>query len=131
MLYIETAAYIYKENIKKKYIYIHLYIYIEISIYISISKYIYICCCFKWKTKAIVIFLNPFAVCSLCKLEFVIRPFSYKETIGSYLFADGLNGLNRLAHLWVWSNSRTVGKDASHSSRIHNSVYLVYHVTYD
>ncbi len=40
---------------------------------------------------------------SLCKRKFVIGLLSDKETNGSYQFANGLNRLNRLAHLW-WSH---------------------------
>ncbi len=53
----------------------------------------------KCKMEAQAIFLNPFTVCSSCKRKlrkFVLYPFVYKETNGSYTFA---NGLNRLAHL--------------------------------
>jgi hypothetical protein len=45
------------------------------------------------------VFLNLFTVCSWCKGKFVICPFVDKETNGSYAFANGLNRLNRLAHL--------------------------------
>jgi hypothetical protein len=38
-------------------------------------------------------FLNPFTVCSSYKRKFVICPFVDEETNGSYLFANGLNGL--------------------------------------
>jgi hypothetical protein len=48
----------------------------------------------KWKTEAQAIFLNPFTICISCKLKIVD-----KETNGSYPFANGLNGLNRLAHI--------------------------------
>ncbi len=43
------------------------------------------------------IFLNPFIVCSSCKRKIFICPFVYKETNGSYPFANRLNGL---AHLF-------------------------------
>jgi hypothetical protein len=65
----------------------------------------------KWKTEVQVIVLNPFTLCSLCKWKFVICPFVYIQTKGSYPFANrlsGLNGLNRLdglnrlVHLWIW-----------------------------
>ncbi len=39
------------------------------------------------------IFLYLFNVCSLCKWKCVICPFVNKETNGSYMFANGLNGL--------------------------------------
>ncbi len=67
--------------------YIHIYIY-------NIYLFIYICSRFKRKTEAQAIFLNSFTVCSSCKRKFVICPFVYEETNGSYLFA---NGLSRLA----------------------------------
>jgi hypothetical protein len=51
--------------------------------------------------EALAIFPNPFTVCSSCKREFVVCPFVDKETNRSYLFANGLNGLNGLAHLCV------------------------------
>jgi hypothetical protein len=73
------------------YIYINIY---TVHIYIYIYVYIYIRCPFKRKTEAQVIFHNPFTVCSP---KFVLCPFVYKETKGSYPFANGLNGL---AHLW-------------------------------
>ncbi len=75
--------------------------------------YLYIMCLYavvfngKWKTEAQVIFLNLLTICSLCKRKFVVCPFVYKEINGSYPFAYGLNGLNRLiginglAHLWL------------------------------
>jgi hypothetical protein len=73
----------------------YAYIYREIDIFISIYiySYMYICCHFKWKTGDQAIFLNR------C-LSFV--PFVYKETNGSYQFAKELNGLNGLAHLWLF-----------------------------
>ncbi len=63
----------------------------------------YICCRFKQNNGK----LKP-RRCSIICLLFAHRtnriltcvcPFVDKETNGSYLFADGLN---RLAHLWVW-----------------------------
>ncbi len=54
------------------------------------------CCCFKRKTEAQAIFLNPFTVCSSCKQKFVVCPFADEETDGSYPFANGPNGV---AHL--------------------------------
>jgi hypothetical protein len=45
------------------------------------------------KTEAQAMFLNSFAVCSLCKQKFVIRPFVEEETNGSFPFTNGLNGL--------------------------------------
>ncbi len=56
------------------------------------------CCCFKQKTKAQAIFLTPFTVCSSCKGKFVLCLFVSEETNGFYLFPNGSNGLNRLAH---------------------------------
>jgi hypothetical protein len=51
------------------------------------------------ETEARAIFLNPFTVCSSCKLKFVVCPF-VGELNGNRPFADGLNGLpNRL--FWV------------------------------
>jgi hypothetical protein len=47
------------------------------------------------------IFLHPFTICSSYKQKIVVGPFVDKETDGSYLFANGLNGLNGLAHLWM------------------------------
>ncbi len=87
------------------YNYISIYIYIFICIYISISIIIhiqYIYCRFKRKTEAQVIFLYPFTVCSSCKRKFVVCPFVYEETYRSYLFANGLNGLNGLAQLYAY-----------------------------
>jgi hypothetical protein len=64
----------------------------------------------KWKTEVQVIVLNPFTLCSLCKWKFVVCPFVYIQTKGSYPFANrlsGLDGLNRLdvlnglVHLWI------------------------------
>jgi hypothetical protein len=54
----------------------------------------------KWKTEAQVIFLNSFFVWSSCKWKIAVCPFVDKERTNiSYQFANGLNGLNRLAHL--------------------------------
>jgi hypothetical protein len=55
--------------------------------------YAYIFCRFKRKTKSQAIFLNLLTVCSSYKQKFVIFPFVFKETNGSYSFANGLNGL--------------------------------------
>ncbi len=49
----------------------------------------------KQKTEAKAIFLNPFTSCSSCKRKFVVFLFVDKETNESYLYANGLNGLNR------------------------------------
>jgi hypothetical protein len=48
--------------------------------------------------KAHAIFLNPFTACSLCKWKFVVCPI-VDQTKGSYQFANGLKGLNRLARI--------------------------------
>jgi hypothetical protein len=91
-----------------------MHIYIYIYIYIIIHKCIYICiyrekktCCHltkkfkrKRKTVAQAIFLNLFTVFSSSQWNFVICPLADEETNRSYLFANGLNGLNGLAHLW-------------------------------
>jgi hypothetical protein len=53
----------------------------------------------KWKTKAKVVSLNPFTVCSSCKRKFVVCPFLNEETDGSYPFSNGLNRLNELNRL--------------------------------
>jgi hypothetical protein len=48
-------------------------------------------------------FLNPFMVCSSCKRKFVVCLFVLfveEEKNESYPFANGLNGLNELAHLY-------------------------------
>jgi hypothetical protein len=82
--------------------YIFIYIYVETAAYMYISISIYICCHFRRKTEAQMIFLNLFTVCSLCKQKFVVCPLVYKETNGCYLFANGLKGLNGLAHLCVF-----------------------------
>ncbi len=50
------------------------------------------------KTEAQVILLNPFAVCSLRKLKFVVCPFVDEETNGGQQFVNGLNGRNGLAY---------------------------------
>jgi hypothetical protein len=39
-----------------------------------------------------------------CKRNFVVCP-SCEEIIGNYPFANGLNGLNALAHLWKLQSS--------------------------
>ncbi len=41
-------------------------------------------------------FSKSVTICSLCKRKFVVCPFVFKETNGSYPFANRLNGL---AHL--------------------------------
>jgi hypothetical protein len=43
------------------------------------------------------IIIIPFTICSSCKRKFGICQFVGEETNGSYLFANGLNGLNELA----------------------------------
>ncbi len=53
----------------------------------------------KQKTEGQAIFLNPFAICSLCKRKFVLCLFLDKETNGCYPFANRLNRLNGLGHL--------------------------------
>ncbi len=55
----------------------------------------------KRKTEAYAIFFNPFTVCSLWKLKFVVCPFVDEETNGSYPFANGLNGPAHLHMLTV------------------------------
>jgi hypothetical protein len=47
------------------------------------------------KMEAQVIFLNMVIIYSSCKWKFVVCPFVNEETNGSYLFANGLNRLNR------------------------------------
>ncbi len=99
-IYIYTYIYIYIHIYRHKHIniYTRTYIYKYLQIYcIYMFFYIYICCRFKRKTEAQAIFLNPF-FCSSCKRNFVVYPFVYKETNGSYPFANGLQGL---AHLWM------------------------------
>jgi hypothetical protein len=92
-----------------------VYIYIETAAPIYIQKTeqnIYICCRFNiiyiydeqtvtglGKVKKNAIFLNLFTAFSSSKRKFVVCPFFDKETNGSYLFANGLNGPNRLAPL--------------------------------
>ncbi len=44
-------------------------------------------------------FLNPFTVGSSCQRKFVVCPFVDEKINRSYPFANGLNGLNGLAHL--------------------------------
>jgi hypothetical protein len=59
----------------------------------------------KTKTEAQAIFLNPFTVCSSYERKFVVCPVVDIERNGSYPFATGLNGINRLnglAHLWQY-----------------------------
>ncbi len=67
--------------------------------YIEISNYLYMCCRFKWKMEAQSIFLNPFTICSSFKRKFVVCPFDYEETNGSYPFGNELNGVSGFAHL--------------------------------
>jgi hypothetical protein len=69
-IYFETAADIYTYRDIEIYIYISLYI-SNLYLYIYIFIY-YICCCFKRKTEAQAIFLNPFTVGSSCKQKFVV-----------------------------------------------------------
>ncbi len=49
------------------------------------------CFCFKRKTEAQAIFLNPFTICSSCKQKFVVCPFVDEDTNGRYLYANRLN----------------------------------------
>ncbi len=76
-IYSETAAYIYVD------IYLDIYM-----LFSAVSNG-------KRKTEAETIFLNPFTRCSSCKRKFVVCLFVDKETNESYLYANGLNGLNR------------------------------------
>ncbi len=55
---------------------------------------------FQAENGAQVIFLKLFTVCSSCKWKFFVCPFVYEETKGRYLFANGLNTLNRLERLY-------------------------------
>ncbi len=85
----------------------YLYIFCRFNIYIYIYLYenrtdgkrqlLYVCCI--WEMEAQVVFLNPFSICSSCKRKFVVCPFVDEETNGSYPVANGLNGL---AHLWLY-----------------------------
>ncbi len=76
-------------------------IYIYTSTYIYIFLYVnFICCRLKRKMEAQAIFPYIFIVCSSCKwLKFVVCPFVYEETNGSYSLANRVNRLNGLAHL--------------------------------
>ncbi len=95
-IYILKRQYIYRCI----YIYIYRYVYVNIPLSISMYTLLYIHICrFKRKTEAQAICLNPFTVCSSSERKFVICPYVYKQTNGSYLFANGLNGL---AHLWFY-----------------------------
>jgi hypothetical protein len=58
--------------------------------------------------EALAVFLNTFTICLSCKRKFVIFPFVDETTNGSYLFANGLNGLNRLAHVCTLLGEYTV-----------------------
>jgi hypothetical protein len=60
----------------------------------------------KQKTEAQAIFPNLFTICSSCKQRFVVCLFFDVETNGSYPFANGINRLNRLAHLWVGGSGK-------------------------
>ncbi len=71
--------------------YTYIYIYIHIS---AVSNA-------KRKMEDQAIFLDSFTVYSLCKRKFVVCPFVYKETKGSYPFANGLTGLAHLCYLKV------------------------------
>jgi hypothetical protein len=62
---------------------------------------IYIYCCFKRKTEAQAIFLNPFTACLSYKRKFVVCPFVGEGTNGSYHFANRLNGLKRICPYMV------------------------------
>jgi hypothetical protein len=52
------------------------------------------------ETEAQVIFPNPFTICSSGKLKFFVGLFVDEETSESYPFANRLNGIIRIAHLW-------------------------------
>jgi hypothetical protein len=71
-----------------------------IKIYISINIYKYMLP-FQMENKRPGDFpySDPFTVHSSCKWKFFVCPFVYKETNGSYLFANGLDGLNVLKGL--------------------------------
>ncbi len=75
-------------------IYDSIYIYIYTHIY---SIYILL---FQMEIEAQAIFLNPFTVCLHANWSLSFVRFLRRNTNGSYPFANGLNGLNGLAHLW-------------------------------
>ncbi len=67
---------------------IHIYLYL----YAAVSK----------GMEAQAIFLNRLTVCSSSKWKFVVCLFVSEETNGSYPFANGINRLNGLDHLWFF-----------------------------
>jgi hypothetical protein len=70
-------------------VYIYLYLYLHLYLNAAISNG-------KRKMEAQV---NMFTLCSSFKWKFVVCPFVDEETNRIYLFANGINGLNGLAHL--------------------------------
>ncbi len=83
-----------------------MYLYISRSMYLYLFTYMYISAAVSnGKRKHRPIFLIPFTICSSCKRKFVVFPFVYAETNASYLFANELNGQNRLSpHLCSWDS---------------------------
>ncbi len=87
--------------LKWQHMYVYLYI-LYIYTHTENGTILYICRCFKWKTEAQAILLNPFTVCTSCKRMFVGCLLVDEETNRSCPFAKGLDrlyALNRLAHL--------------------------------
>ncbi len=115
----ETANVIYfssfvdqvkQTSVFRQFRFVHKYIYTHTHTH---TQYMYIYKMpfhrFKQKTEAMGFFLNPFTVCSYYKRKFVTCPFADKGTNGSYPFANGLNGLNGLAHLLINVNVARIG----------------------
>jgi hypothetical protein len=77
--------------------------------YIRKQNYIYLYAAAsngRLKVEAQAIFLKLLTTDSSCKKKFAICPFVEEETNRSYLFANELNGLNRLPYIWKAANSK-------------------------
>jgi hypothetical protein len=84
---IDRAAYVLYRHIDIDiYIYLYDYIYIYILISAAVSRG-------KWKPRQFDLIRVPFAHRANVN---VVCPFAFKETNGSYPFANGLNGLSHL-----------------------------------
>ncbi len=66
--------------------------------------------------------VNLFTVCSLRKRKFVVCPFVYGETNGSYLLANGLKGLALLCFsAYIFYSTSTPG----HCKKYHSEIFKI------
>ncbi len=81
------------------YSYLYLYLYLYPYLYGNVFIFTFISCLCKQKTEALVIFPNPFIVCSCANRSLSFVRLLMKKERKVIPFAKKLNGLNELAHL--------------------------------